>query len=135
MALTRDDFLKAIAAEVSNQPTVAQLYQAGDPRVIAHMNAMATMFSMMSQQIDVQSMEPFTKARDTTVLADATMKGILPFARPARVTLAVTNGADSALSIGIGRRLIGPQSRVYVTETAAILAPGESGTVLSLIHI
>ncbi len=129
MALTRDDFLKAIAAEVSNQPTVAQLYQAGDPRVIAHMNAMATMFSMMSQQIDVQSMEPFTKARDTTVLADATMKGILPFARPARVTLAVTNGADSALSIGIGRRLIGPQSRVYVTETAAILAPGESGTV------
>ena len=129
MALTRDDFLKAVAAEVSNQPLAAQLYQAGDPRVIAHMNSMATMLSMLSQQIDVESMEPFNKVRDTTVLADATMKGILPFARPARVTLTVVNGASAALSIGIGRRLIGPQSRIYVAETAAAIAPGETVTI------
>ena len=129
MALTRDDFMQAIAAEVSNQPLVAQLYQAGDPRVIAHMNAMATMLAMVSSQIDVESMEPFTKARDTTVLADATLKGILPFARPARVTLAVVNAADTALSISIGRHFIGPQSRVYVAEAAANIAPGQSGTI------
>lgn len=129
MAYTREDFLKAIAAEVSNQPTVAQLFQAGDPRVLAHMNAMATMLSMVSAQIDVESMEPFSKARDTTVLADATMKGILPFARPARVTLAVKNGAGVPLSVGIGRRLIGPQSRVYVAESGATIAPGATATI------
>jgi hypothetical protein len=129
MAFTRDDFLAAITAEVSNQPLVAQLYQAGDPRVIAHMNAMATMLAMISSQIDVESMEPFTKARDTTVLADATLKGILPFARPARVTMTVTNGADTPLSINIGRRLIGPQSRVYVADTAAVVAPGGTSTI------
>lgn len=129
MALTRDDFLAAIAAEVSSQPLAAQYYQAGDPRLIAQMNAMATMLSMISQQLDVESMEPFIKARDTTVLADATMKGILPFARPARVTLAIQNDADTPLSITIGRRMIGPQSRVYVAETAATIAAGASGAV------
>ena len=93
------------------------------------MNGMATMLAMLSQQLDVESMEPFKKARDTTVLADATMKGILPFARPARVTLAVVNGADAALAIGIGRRFIGPQSRVYVAETAAAIAPGATSLI------
>lgn len=129
MALTRADFQQAIAAEISSYPTIAQLYQAGDPRVIAPMNAMATMLAMISQQIDVESMEPFIKARDTTVLADATMRGILPFARPARVTLAVKNDADTPLSIVLGRRMIGPQSRVYVAETAATIAPGAVGTI------
>jgi len=129
MSLTRDDFMAAIAAEVSNFPSAAQLYQAGDPRILAPLNAMATMLTMISQQLDVESMEPFTKARDTTVLADATMRGILPFARPARVTLAIQNDADTPLTITIGRRLIGPQSRVYVAETAATIAPGTSATV------
>lgn len=129
MAYTRDDFFAAIAAEVSNQPLAAQYYQAGDPRLLAQMNAMATMLSMVSQQIDLESMEPFVKARDTTVLADAAMKGILPFARPARVTLSIQNNSTSTLTIGIGRRFIGAQSRVYVAETAAGIAAGATGTI------
>jgi hypothetical protein len=130
MAFTRDDFMQAIAAEISNHPLAAQFYQAGDPRLLAQLGAMASMFTMLSQQIDVASMEPFVKARDTTVLADATMKGILPFARPARVTLNVQNTHPSArLTISIGRRLIGEQGRVYVTETAASIAPGGTGTI------
>lgn len=129
MSYSRDDFLRAITAEVSNKPYVAQLYRAGDPRVLAHMNAMASMLAMISQQIDVESMEPFVKARDTTVLADATLKGILPFARPARATLTVVNASDAALVIGSGRRLIGPQSRVYVTESATTVAAGATATI------
>jgi hypothetical protein len=129
MAYTLEDFQAAIAAEVSNYPSAAQLYQAGDPRLLAQLGAMAAMLTMVSQQLDVESMEPFTKARDTTVLADATLRGILPFARPARVTLAVTNGSSAPLPISIGRRLIGPQSRVYVVETAANISPGATVTV------
>lgn len=122
--------MQAIAAEISNQPLAAQFYQAGDPRLLAQMGAMATMLTMISQQIDVQSMEPFLKTRDTTVLADATMKGILPFARPARVTLLVENDDPSgSITVSIGRRLIGEQGRVYVAETAATIAAGQSGTI------
>ena len=32
MAITRDEFLAAIAAEISAQPLAAKYYQAGDPR-------------------------------------------------------------------------------------------------------
>lgn len=120
----------AIAAEVSNYPLAAQFYQAGDPRLLAQMGAMATMLTMVSQQIDVESMEPFVKSRDTTVLADATMKGILPFARPARVTLSVQNvDAANPINIAIGRRFIGEQGRVYVAESAATIAASSTGTV------
>lgn len=129
MAYTREDFQAAIAAEISNYPVASQFYQAGDPRLLAQLGAMATMLTMVSQQLDVESMEPFVKARDTTVLADATLRGILPFARPARVTLAVTNGASTPMTISIGRRLIGPQSRVYVVEAAAVIAAGQTGMV------
>jgi hypothetical protein len=130
MAYTRDDFQAAMAAEISNHPAAAQLYQAGDPRLLAQLGAMATMLTMVSQQIDVESMEPFVKARDTTVLADATMKGILPFARPARVTLTVENKhATAKLTISIGRRFMGEQGRLYVAETAASIEPGATGTV------
>ena len=130
MPLTREDFQTAIAAEISNFPTAAQLYQAGDPRLLAQLGAMATMLAMISNQIDVASMEPFVKARDTTVLADATMKGILPFARPARVTLTVENRDPiNTLTVSIGRRLLGEQGRVYVAETGARIEPGTSATI------
>lgn len=130
MPYTREDFQTAIAAEISNYPTAAQLYQAGDPRLLAQLGAMATMLTMVSQQIDIQSMEPFVKARDTTVLADATMKGILPFARPARVTLTVQNvDMVNPLTVSIGRRFIGEQGRVYVAETGAVIAPNTSAVV------
>jgi len=130
MAYTREDFQAAMAAEISNHPTAAQLYQAGDPRLLAQLGAMATMLTMVSQQIDFQSMEPFVKARDTTVLADATLKGILPFARPARVTLAIQNThATAKMTVSIGRRFIGEQGRVYVAETGATIDPGATGTV------
>jgi hypothetical protein len=129
MSYTRDDFVTAIAAEVSNYPAAALAYQAGDPRLLASLDAMATMFAMVSQQIDTESMEPFIKARDTTVLADASMKGILPFARPPRVALSITNGATTTLNIAVGRRLIDQNGRVYVTETQAAIAAGATSIV------
>lgn len=129
MSYSRDDFMTAIAAEVSNQPLAAQYYQAGDPRLLAQLNAMATMLAMLSQQIDTESMEPFIKARDTTVLADASMKGILPFARPPRLALTVTNNDVTTLNIAVGRNVIDQNGRVYVTETQASIPAGQTATV------
>lgn len=129
MSYTRDDFLNALTAEVSNYPEAAQFYQAGDPRLLAQLGAMATMLAMLSQQIDVESMEPFIKSRDTTVLADASMKGILPFARPSRVSLTVQNTYTSDLVINVGRRFLDQSGHVYVAEQGVTIAQAQSGTV------
>ncbi len=129
MSYSREDFMAALAAELSNYPAVAQYYQAGDPRILANLGAMATMMALLSQQIDVESMEPFTKVRDTTVLADAAMKGILPFARPPRMTVSIVNDGISALQIDIGRRFIDQQGHIYVAETNVSIAAGQTGLV------
>jgi hypothetical protein len=129
MAYSRDELYAAVTAAAQNNATVATYVQAGDPRIIQHLLAMASMLAMISAQIDLESVEPFNKTRDTTVLADAAMKGILPFARPPRVVLAVANPAAVALSIVVGRRFLDAYGRVYVAETAATIAAGGTGAV------
>ncbi len=83
--LTKSDFQQAIADSINNYPAVAPLYQAGDPRIIQHLDAMATMLAMLSAQIETAMTEPFEKVRDSTVLADAAMRGIVRKGTPARV--------------------------------------------------
>lgn len=130
MSFSRDDFKQAIAAEILNHPLAAQYFQAGDPRFLAQLDAMATMLAMVSSQIDVESVEPFIKTRDTTILADAMIKGILPFARPARATLQIVNtDAANPVNVAIGRRIVGDQGRVYVAESAANISPGATGMI------
>lgn len=129
MSFSRDDFMQLLVAEASNHPLVAQYFQAGDPRILANLGAMASMMALLSQQIDVESMEPFNKVRDTTVLADAAMKGILPFARPPRMSVSILNESTGPLQIDIGRRFIDQQGHIYVAETTVTIAAGQTGTV------
>ena len=129
MAYTRDELLVKLQAEVLSRPTAALYYQAGDPRLLAQIGAQATMLSMLSAQVDIASVESFQKTRDTTVLADATMKGILPFARPPRMTLLVKNTSDASVTIGTGRRLLDTFGRVYTTEVGATIAAGATATI------
>lgn len=129
MSYSRADFQQKIATAVSNYPVAAQYFQAGDPRLLAQLDAMASMLAMVSQQIDTESMEPWIKSRDTTVLADASMKGILPFARPPRLSLSVKNDSTKPLAIAVGRRLLDQNGRIYVAETQSTIAPGQQGAI------
>ncbi|WP_175712153.1 hypothetical protein [Burkholderia ambifaria] len=129
MAYTRNDFLQALSDETMNYPAIAQAYQAGDPRLLANLGAAATMLAMLSAQLDEVSMEPFSPARDTTVLADASMKGLLPFARPPHVVLSVENGSAVPLRVVVGRRLLDQKGRVYIAESEATIEPGASADV------
>ena len=85
--LTKADFQRAIRDSISSYPAIAPLYQAGDPRVLQHLDAMATMLAMFSAQLETAMSEPFEKTRDATVLADAAMRGIVRKATPARVQM------------------------------------------------
>jgi hypothetical protein len=129
MAYSRDDFWTAVQAAAQDYPTAALYYQASDPRLLMSLSAQATMLAMLSSQIDVESVEAFNKTRDTTVLADAAMKGILPFAVPPRVTLTGKNPAAVPLNIVTGRRFLDSYGRVYVAESSVTIAAGGSGAV------
>ena len=81
---TKADFQEAIANSIANYPTIAPLYHAGDPRIRQHLDAMATMLAMFSSQLEVAQTEQYEKARDSTVLADAAMRGIIRKGRAPR---------------------------------------------------
>lgn len=129
MAFLKADFQAALRAAVISRPTAAEAYRAGDPRLLAMMDAAATMFTMLSQQIDAAEAEPFLKSRIGTVLADATLKGILPLAKPARVTVAVTNTGTNPVTIAAGRVITDAKGRRYTVEGAATIAASATGSV------
>lgn len=110
---TKRDFQAAAAAEISNYPAAAELYRARDPRLLASLDAMAAMLAMAVAEQDVAAAEPFTKARDVTVLADAAAKGVLPFGIASEVLITVTNKGTSPFQMATGRKLLDTQGRVY----------------------
>ena len=65
--LTKADFLRSIKDTVTSYPTISPLYQASDPRIIQHLDAMATMLALFSAQIEVSLSEPFENAIRTYV--------------------------------------------------------------------
>ena len=132
MAFLKSDFQAALRAAVISRPTAAEAYRAGDPRLLAMMDAAATMFTMLSQQIDVAEVEPFLKSRVGTVLADATLKGILPLAKPARVTVAVTNTGTNPVTIAAGRVITDAKGRRYTVEGSATIAASSTGSVAAV---
>ncbi len=126
---TKAEYMEMAVAAIAEHPTAALAYQVRDPRLLAMLEAMATMLSMHSMEIDTAAMEPWTKARDMTVLADASVKGVLPFGTPAQYALTVENIASIPLEVAAGRRLMDQQGRVYVTTAGASVPVGEQATI------
>lgn len=129
MALTSKEFEAAALSAIAAYPSIAALAAAGDPRIVAQIKAMAAMLEMLSVQADITLYEPFVKAREATVLADASMRGIMPLARSATVLLSVTNGHAEAHVLQDGRRLMDPKGRIFTVESAVTIAPGATVTV------
>lgn len=126
---TTDEFLSAAEKRIANYPAVAALYQQGDPRIRANLAAMAAMLSMYSQMQDTAASEPFTMARDVTVLASAAVKGVLPFGTGQRSTLLVTNATDTAFMVSPGKRLLDPQGRIHVVTVGATVPAQGSASI------
>lgn len=129
-APTKDQIQNAALSALSSFPTVAQYVQAGDPRVLAQIGAQAAMLAMLAEHVDVAQFEPFLKARDATVLADASLKGILPLARSCRLSLTATNQGGTPFALPAGRRIMDPKGRIYEVETAVTVPAGGTASVL-----
>lgn len=128
-APTKDQIQQSALAALSSFPTVAQYVQAGDPRVLAQISAQAAMLAMLAEHVDVAQFEPFLKARDATVLADASLKGILPLARACRVVLTAKNDGANAFVLPAGRRIMDPKGRIYEVEVSATIPAGSTASV------
>ena len=125
----KSDFDAKLQDAVVARPAAAAAYRAGDPRLLAQMEAMATMLAMLSAQVDVAEVEPFIKARTGTVLADASLKGMLPLAKPAKVRVAVVNPGASPVSLDVGRVLLDGKGRAYVVDGSAVVPAAGTASV------
>lgn len=121
--LLREDFQKAIESSVARYPAVGALVKAGDPRILQHLDAMATMLGMYSAQLEVASAEPFEKTRDSTVLADAAMRGLVPKSSPARLKIAILNKGNAPFRIEQGRMLVDVAGRMLRVEAPVDVPP------------
>ena len=127
--LTKADFMTQIGNTIQSYPTVAPLFEAGDPRILMHLEAVAAMLAMLSAQVEASNSEPFTKSKGATVLADAAMRGIVRKATPARVRILVTNKGAAAYTMASGRTLTDSQGFPYRVETTATAPAGGTATV------
>ena len=129
MTMTKSDFIQRAEAELGNYPTIAQRYRVGDPHVVAMLNAFASMLAAASQDAAMHAAEPFVKATDATILADAAVKGILPFARSAKVSITVANAGASPFNLATGRRLMDAQGRLYSVDAGTTIGASSSAVV------
>lgn len=127
--LTKADFQKAIEESISRYPAVELLYKAGDPRIHQHLDAIATMLAMLSAQIETAQLEAFQKTRDSTILADAAMRGIVRKGAPARASVTVLNKGDEPFTIETGRNLIDTNGRLWQIVTPVTVQAGEESAL------
>jgi hypothetical protein len=127
--LTKADFQRAIADSIGQYPELTSRYHARDPIILQHLEAIATMLAMLAQGLDVAQSEVFLKARDATVLADAAMRGIVPKAKPARVTLIATNKSATAAPLDAGRQLRDARGRPWVITAGATVPAGGNASI------
>ena len=127
--LTKADFQQAIENTIGNYPTIAPLYHAGDPRIRQHLDAMASMLALLSAQIETAQTEQYEKSRESTVLADAAMRGIVRKGRAARARIAVTNGGAAPFEVESGRNVIDSDGRTWRVETAATVPAGGTAMI------
>jgi hypothetical protein len=128
-APTRSELMTAALNAASTYPTLGALIQAGDPLVLAQIGAQAAMLEMVAGQAETAQFEPFLKARDSTILADAALKGILPLGRAGRRTLSIYNPGPGTFTLQAGRRFQDSAGRYYVADTGLSVAAGVTSTL------
>lgn len=127
--ITKQEFSDAAFASIGDYPTLEVLYQAKDPRLFQNIEAIATMLAMFSQQLEVAQAEPFEKTKDSTVLADAAMRGVVPKAAPTVLSIKIENEASVPLEIGAGRILLDTSGRYLRVDNTIKINAKSTGYV------
>ena len=132
--LTKSDLYDSALTEIAAFPELATRVQAGDVLITQQIAAIAQMLAMLSWQIGVAEVEPWTRARDSMVLADATAKGVLPYAKPPRWRINIKNNSTTNTVIAAGRRLLDSKSHIWQVIDGATVAPDAVASVTAIQH-
>lgn len=125
---TKSDFLLAVDNLIDKYPSIAARYKTKDPIIMQQIEAKATMLAMLSAQIETALGEAFEKVRDSTVLADAAMRGIIRKARPAKVTVTLTNKDTAPYMLSSGRVIFDSTGNPYIVDTSVTVESAGTGT-------
>lgn len=131
MAISKDDFIQAAVTEIAKYPKIAQRFQIGDPLISQAMGSIAAMLSDLSNQVELTAGEVFIKARDVTILADAAVKGVLPFATPSIASITLLNEGSESIRVLAGRVLLDQAGRYWLVSKGATVLAGASGTIIA----
>ena len=128
--LTQADFENVLVANLVDAEIIER-YQFGDPLVVQQLRANAAYLALLAQEIDVATIEPFIKARDRSIMADATNKGILPVATACQHQLIVKNTGTTPVTLSSGRVIEDTQGgRPWRLLSSITVAAGQEGEVL-----
>ena len=124
--------IKEITLRVMQEyPEISARYQAGDPTVSAHLDAIQHFLAEMSRDVVISELEPFLKSRQATILADASNKGVLPLATPCQHMIEVINNGTDPISLLSGRIIEDGYGRAWRLIQTANVNPQETIEVLA----
>ena len=111
--------------------TVAEKWQLGDPVVLQQLTSLASFCSLLSKDMEIASFEAFNKTKDRSIIADATNKGILPFAIPHRHTLNIENKSSNRVTLSQNRIIEDNSgSRIWRLLSSVTIEANSSSTVI-----
>lgn len=127
--LSLADIEKQILIRLKEYPEIAIRYASGDPIIKANISAQATMLQMLSLEIEKSELEPFIKSRDSTILADASAKGLLPLAVSCLHTVRIHNYNQSKMLLQAGRAIEDNAGRLWQLTEAIEIEPNSHADV------
>lgn len=127
----KSEFYDAATSELSsgNYPALSARLALGDVTLTQQIGAMAQMLAMLSYQLGLAEVEPWVKARDNMVLADAAMRGVLPYGKAAIYRANIINKGVYTHNITAGRRLLDNKGRIWTIANGTTIASGETQSV------
>lgn len=131
MTLMQADFEAQLQAAIDDYE-IQERYKAQDPLVVHQLRSMASFLTAFGPEIDIASIEPFTKTRDRSIIADATNKGILPIGTPCQHYMEIINRSTNPVSFSQGRMIEDHSGgRVWRLLQSITVKAGETAEVIA----
>jgi hypothetical protein len=127
----RNKILESIGSNINDYPEIAERWRAGDPTVRAMMTSIVEAVVFLKRDNEINTIEPFIKSNNRTIIADAINKGILPVATPCQHQVTVQNSSDVTLTLSQGRLIEDGTGRQWRLLAAVTVASNEVKTVLA----
>lgn len=128
--LQRNKLNDIITNALGDYPDIAERWQVQDPTVTAMLTAIRELVIALSQDNAVNIIEPFIKSKDSTIIADAINKGILPVATPCQYWLSIENNGAAKITLSAGRVVEDGLGREWRLLSAVTIGAGERAQVL-----